>query len=74
MGGCRRFASLIRLTTPKNQTKWVLKMTTTTTEGARTSGVILKTVVVYSNGAFPLDIAIFATIGATSGFFKAARR
>jgi hypothetical protein len=49
-------------------------MTTTTTEGARTSGVILKTVVVYSNGAFPLDITMRSNIAATSGFFKAARR
>jgi hypothetical protein len=49
-------------------------MATTTTEGARTSGVILKTVVVYSDGAFPLDTAMHRNIGATSGFFKAARR
>jgi len=32
-------------------------MATTTTEGARTSGVILRTVVVFSEGTFPLDIA-----------------
>ena len=49
-------------------------MATTTTEGARTSGVILKAVVVYGNGTFPLDIAMVHNMEPHLVFFKATER
>jgi hypothetical protein len=47
----------------------VLEMLTTTTGGARTSGVIPKTVVVSSDGTFPLNTAM-PLHGVAFGFFQ----